>query len=691
MLLDIFVLWAAALAAYGLVALAVRTRDIEREHGLRRSRHHVTAVGVIFSLVLLVATGGTISGLVRNFSSARVPARANSGGAAAPWEEHFDVAKTAEQLAALEQQRTRLEEQLAALQHQIAVLREGRAVAPGGRTTPVTDETNVFSPAGEGPGVPSLLLFTAPAVVIIGVVLLLVLSNREVLVRSFLGRFQDKGELRLRTLANLDRLCAAADKGEFREGLACADEIEPHLLDRFESMNLLFLRAYCAVQHAMSGVSDTERQRRLEEASRGLKTLLEEAPNHAEAMYLLAIAEGFIGRSAEALKRFIDAEGALGKTDLPLAHNKSVCLLRLAEERLIQGDADQSGKLLDQVTRLKVLADQIPTALVKVRLLSVREGLQTGRLAEAREGIEVVRQLEGFEPEQHQNVELVCDAYQTLISIHQGNDQQVVREIDDFLAKHCPSGLPPADEDIADEYLEAPIATIELRVDARVFGAFLFLKAAVLARAVAKTGKHPSVEQTGEIIRTLLTALQFELRQRDLLAALGGVYYWFVPDKRVKAISWLESAVALGVESRLARRILERDKRIEVENREALEWFRSATGRFLHDPTVSNHVRQALIEELGRFRGFQPLLLELDRQTDLEPQEPTVRLLRERAEYMEQVVADFAGRKAAAIQAEFNELRKEYARLIASLDAATGRMAEIERRFVHEVGKSVLS
>jgi tetratricopeptide (TPR) repeat protein len=528
-------------------------------------------------------------------------------------------------------------------------------------------------------------------VLFLGAILLVALGNREVLLRLFLGYGHDRGELRLQALGNLERLTHAADKGDFELGLMHADEIDIPLLDRFESMNLRFLRAYCAVQYAMGKVPPAARQARLEEAVRDLKTVLEEAPNHAEAIYLLACAEGFLNRYADALAGFQRAESMLEKSDLPIAQNKSVCYLRMAEERLIKGDADESSRLLDHVTRLKVMADRIPSTLVKARLLSVRQRLQTGKLSEALQGIEVVRQLEGFDPELRRSVELVCDAFQALVSIRQGDDEEVVRRIDAFVLSHFPTELPAADEDVADEFLEAPVAGVDLRVDARVFSAVRLLKATVLARVVAKGGKPPTAAQVDEIIRTLLTALQFELRQRELLAALGGVYYWFVPDKRDRAVTWLESAVALGTTSRVARRILEHHRRLETENREALEWFRTATGRFLHDPTVSNHVRQALIEELGRFRGFQSMLLELDKQTELESQEPTVRLLRERAEYMQQVVADFAGRKAVAIQAEFNELRHEYARLIAALEAATGRMAEIERRFVQEVGKSVLS
>jgi hypothetical protein len=106
---------------------------------------------------------------------------------------------------------------------------------------------------------------------------------------------------------------------------------------------------------------------------------------------------------------------------------------------------------------------------------------------------------------------------------------------------------------------------------------------------------------------------------------------------------------------------------------------------------VATHVRRALIEELGRFQEFQPLLLSLDSDPDLEPREPTIRLLRERAGYLDRMVADLSTRKAGDIGPQLHEPRKDYQQLIAGLDASAGRMAEIERKLVQEVGKVIIS
>ena len=667
---ELLILWGAVALVAAQVYLAVRARRVEREHGLNRSNNRLTAATVVFGLVALLAlyaTAGSV-GVFAKRDTAKTPA---------PKADAPDPAELAE----LEKQKKELEEKLATVRVRIDASRPKDALDAKDNA------------AKEAPFViPTFVLIGAVVFVFAGLVMLLFLGDPEVIRLLLFGKLKDQGELRLKALGNLDGLTVAADAGEFREGLSRADATDDHLLDKFERMDWMFLRSYCAVQSGMNAATvEVEQKVLLKEAMRNLTTLLAEAPNHAEAAYLLATAHGFLREPTPALERYSQAEVHLPKTTLPLAHNKSVCLLQLAEEKLSTGDTEESGKLFDRVTKLGVLSDRIPTTLIRVRLLGVRRNLQNNQIAEADAGIQAVRGLEGLDAEQKQNVDAVCDALQTLSTVRRGDDALVLRQIDAFLAKHVPAKLPAPTDEIADEYLEAPAAGFDLRLAPQVFAAFLFLKAAALTRAAVKSGTAPNAAQVAEITRPLLIALQFELRQRDVLATLGGVYYWFVPEKKRKAVKWLEAAVTMGVDSRVALRILDRDRRVAAESQEALEWFRSTTGRFLQDPTVTAHVRQALVEELGRFQGFQPLLLELDRQTDMEPQEPTLRLIRERAGYMQQMVAEFATRKPAAAQAEFEQLRQEYAKLIMALDSSSGRMAEIERKMVQEIGRTVLS
>jgi hypothetical protein len=685
-LIELMFLWCAVALVGAQVYIAVRARRVEREHGLHRSNRRLTATTVVFAVVALLAGYATLG--ASGVGAKSEPAKSTTTTAPTPETvaPNTPPPPTAEELAELEKQKKELEEKLASVRSRLeASPQTASARVKEGDTTSTKPETAPFV-------IPTFVFVGVVACAFVGLLLLLFLGDPEVIRLLLFGKLKDEGELRLRALGNLDALTVAADTGEFREGLTKADATDDHLLDKFERMDWLFLRSYCAVQLGMSAATaEVEQKLLIKEAIRSLTMLLEEAPNHGEAAYLLATAHGFLREPVAALERFAQAESHIPGTALPLAHNKSVCLLQLAEEKLATGDTDESGKLFDRVSALGVLADRIPTTLIRVRLIGVRRNLQNNQIAEAEAGIATVRGLEGLDPEQKRNVEAVCDALQTLASVRRGDDAVVLRQIEAFLTKHLPAGLPAPSEESADEYLEAPAAQFELRLAPQVFAAFLFLKAAGLTRAAVKHGTPPDATQVSEIARPLFVALQFELRQRDVLATLGGLYYWFVPEKRRKAVKWLEGAVTMGVESRVAHRLLDRDRRIAAENQEALEWFRSTTGRFLQDPTVSAHVRQALIEELGRFQGFQPLLLELDRQIDLEPQEPTLRLLRERAGYIQQMVAEFATRKPAAAQAEFEQLRQEYVRLIAALDASSGRMAELERRMVQEIGRTVLS
>jgi hypothetical protein len=147
----------------------------------------------------------------------------------------------------------------------------------------------------------------------------------------------------------------------------------------------------------------------------------------------------------------------------------------------------------------------------------------------------------------------------------------------------------------------------------------------------------------------------------------------------------------MGVEGRIARRLLEEARAGELEHREAIEWFRSASTRFLHDPTIAAPVRQALIEELGRFREFQPMLVDLQAAADLEPREPTLRLLRERASYLEKAVAELAARQSSDPGPQVQKLLTDYRRIIAGLDTSTGHIAEIERKLVQEFGNLLIS
>jgi hypothetical protein len=678
---QLLVLWIFLAAAIFLVLMAGRINGIEREEGLPRSRYRFPLAAGVCALVGLLVLLSTLSMFRPGPAEPRTPAP-QAEAEAGP-----DVAA----LARLEQQREQLRKNLQELENQIRAMRQSRPQTTATTQPASSDaEGEVASSSGGIFGISSYLgsvaVFLVPFLLVIGIVVLFFLSDQSLLHRLLSFR-RNRSERRAGALATLNAIAAAADQGRYQEALNEATALDSNLLDRFDRLDWAYLKSYYAVQ-----VCQGNDRPLMETAVRDLTTLLDEAPDRGEAVYLLSLVQGLLGQSRSSLDNFERAERLLpASLNLPFAHNQSVCLIRVAEEQLGSGDVEGAGKLFDRITALKTLVEQIPTTLVKVRLLNVRRSLQANNLPEARAGLEVIRQLKGLGEAQRLNVAVVCDALETLVGVREGDESKIDKFLDAFLERHLPAKLPEPDEALVDEYLDSPLEGIELRIDAQIYRAFLFLKAERTARLAGRQGRPLTAAQVQDIARPLLRGLQFEMRQRDILAALGGLYYWFVPEKRREAVRWLEASVNLGVESRIARRLLERDRQREVENRETLDWFRTTAARFLHDSSVSQMVRQALAEEFGRFQGFQPLLLGLDLENEPEQQEATLSTVRERAAYLEKMVAEFTERKRGALDAEFDQMRREYSALIGSFAAALTRMAEVERRLIQAIGKTIIS
>jgi tetratricopeptide (TPR) repeat protein len=673
---ELLMLWLMMAATVVMVVLSARALRLERREGLVSSQRRLIAVSLVCAAVALFVVSATLAAVFPPRDSAAV-------NQASPVEPADPV--VAAQRKALEKRKLEMFEELDRLNAEIARLspvEEPPADAATTRTWRIFDV---------GP----LAHFFVPILVVLGTIALVALGDPSTLLRT--GRAGEHGETdseKKQALTELDRLSHLADTGQFAAGLQVAGAVDVGLLDKLDRLDWAYLKSYCAVQKAASAQTEDQEQRALlETAVHDLDTLLEQAPNRGEAVYLGAMAHGLLGARRKSLDAFEKAASLLEDhaSKLPFAHNESVCLLGLAEEALGHGDAEGAAMLFDQVTKRGELVDQIPTSLVKVRILNVRRSLQDGNHEEAARGIEAVRKVEGLDVEQRRGIETITDALETLIAAREGDPPAILRHTEGFLARHLPTDLPEPDEEIVEEYLESPVAGITLRLSPQVFRAFLFLQAEARSKIAAKEGTTLTEAQVGQITRPLFRALQFELRQRDVLATLGGLYYWFVADGRKKAIQWLEAAIAMGVEGRIARRLLAEAQTVEMEHREALECFRSASVRFLDDPTIARSVRQALIEELGRFQEFQPLLLDIESVVEPTPREPTVRLLRERAGYLEKTVADLAKRKSDSVGPRLYELLQSYQQLISGLDDSTGRMGEIERKLVQELGRIVFT
>ena len=673
---ELLMLWLLMAATVVMVVLSARAFRLERKEGLATSQRRLIAVSMVCAAAVFFVLSATISAVFAPRDAAPVDHPT-------PVEPADPV--IAAQQRAIEKHKAELYEEIDRLNAEIlklSAVQEPTAVGESKRPWRIFDV---------GP----LAHFFVPILVVLGTIALVTLGDPSTLLRP--GWAGEKGvdaSEQKQAITDLDRLSHFAEIGQFRQGLQVAGAVDIGHLEKLDRLDWAYLKSYCAVQIAASAKpEDPEQRALLETAVRDLDTLLEQAPNRGEAVYLVAMAHGLLGARRKSLDAFEKAASLLKghSSRLPFAHNESVCLLGLAEDVLGHSDAEGAAKLFDQVTKRGELVDQIPTSLVKVRLLNVRRSLQDGNHQEAAKGIEAVRKVEGLELEQRRGIETITDALETLIAVREGDPPAILRHTEGFLARHLPPDLPDPDEEIVEEYLESPVSGTALRLSPQVFRAFLFLQAEARSKIAAKPGTTLTAAQVEQIARPLFRALQFELRQRDVLATLGGLYYWFVPESRKKAIQWLEAAVAMGVEGRIARRLLVEAQEVEMQHRQAIECFRSASVRFLHDPTIARPVRQALIEELGRFQEFQPLLLDIESVPEPTPREPTIRLLRERAGYLEKTVADLATRKSDSVGPRLQELLKSYQQLIAGLDDSTGRIGEVERKLVQELGRIVIS
>ena len=136
------------------------------------------------------------------------------------------------------------------------------------------------------------------------------------------------------------------------------------------------------------------------------------------------------------------------------------------------------------------------------------------------------------------------------------------------------------------------------------------------------------------IAEPLLRALQIQPRDRDFLAAMGGALLLAWPELRLKAREWIEAAVTMGVASEIAKLILAHDREVEEERRGVLDLFRSTSAKFLRDPSLSAELRDALVDELGRFQEFEPMLISLQGRPELCPARADLNVLRERAGHL---------------------------------------------------------
>lgn len=121
--------------------------------------------------------------------------------------------------------------------------------------------------------------------------------------------------------------------------------------------------------------------------------------------------------------------------------------------------------------------------------------------------------------------------------------------------------------------------------------------------------------------------------------------------------------------------------------------FRSASAKFLSDPQVGVSVRQALIEELGRFDEFRPVVLDLQESGALDAQpsgEITVTALRERAAFVGGIASEVVRRAEPAAVQKLADIHRELTSLANNVETSSTRIAALERQVMEQLGRIVL-
>jgi hypothetical protein len=498
--------------------------------------------------------------------------------------------------------------------------------------------------------------------------------------------------------ATIATLSAHANAGRWTQGQAIASRIQIEKLHKLEVLDYLFLRAYCAagaVAQPEDGkqLGEKDKAARLADAAKDLERLRELAPHMPEARWLAGYLAAHAGDWQAALDGMRAAAPELGDVGRDFSRDESACLLTLAEHKLASADNDGATRLFDEVTRLGALADQIPVAMVTHRILTVRGHIKGGKFAEAADGIARIRQVTGLDGAVQRAAQVACDVYDVAIQFRSGEHQRALEATDALFARWLPPKLPDVEDQAADEFLLPAIDKEAITLPAELYRGLYFLGAVARLELASRKARGLAPEELDAIATALLRALQFQPRHRESLAALAALYLAYRPERTEKALAWLDAAVTMGVRSPRARNLLIEARRAERERKELLAMFRAASARFLADPAISVAVRKALIEELGRFDEFRPVVLDLQESGALDAAplgEVSVTQLRERAAFVGGVASEVVRRADPAAAGKLSEIHRELTALANNVDTSATRIAALERAVMEQLGRIVL-
>jgi hypothetical protein len=552
---------------------------------------------------------------------------------------------------------------------------------------------------------PKWLLPLAVLLMLIGTACFFLMGDSRNLVnKEWLEPFKrpEKAQIKARksTLEQLNRLAGLIDKDQFEDGLNLADKIDSRKLTRLDRLDFYYLKSFCVVKILMAdyledskGSAPLPSEQREFLLSGGIKELgevLERAPRMAESQYLMGIVLIIKEEYSKALEMFKLAQKRLSGQEECFKYFKSFCLLKLADDLLSKADREGADKLFEEVVSLEVSKDQIPGVLVQNRLLNVKESYNERKLDDARKGLASIAQIEGLSQGQKKKIGIIRETMEIMFLYTETKINETLKNTGAFLQRCCPPGLPEPDDQTADEFMFRVINEDDLPFPAAIFRAFYFLQALVMLNIKEKRGKSLSKDETEELAFPLLRALQFEPRNRDALACLGALYFWFLPQKKEKALEWLEASDNMGVESDYIHDLLEKYRSIETERKYILERFMTLSSRYLADGSVNAAIKQALAKELGQFHEFRPILIELGDLDEIQQKSPTIQSLLNRAHYLFQFSKDISQSEAIAEKKQILSIAPEYSRLVEVIKSASIQLEALEMRIMEEIARQVL-
>jgi hypothetical protein len=691
---DQFIPWIyIALAIFALIGLvelilALRALLLEQREGLLPSFTRAAIISLTTTLLLAIAFWAFVTSPIVN------PGGNTQPNIATPTSPPADPQESSlrSQLETLDIQISDLQAQTEAKRQEAQDIQLRLGMSP---QNPVGQVNNTI-----------LALILATLLVVAGTASLFLIGDRQNLLPedwlpSIWRRSEKQAAARRAAIEKLDHLAKMIQDEQYEAGLQLAETIDRDKLSSLDAIDLLYLKSYCTIQLLLSdwlvvadakkvSLSGKKREELTDQVIKDLGIVLDKAPRMAEAEYLLAIALARKQEYEAALERFERAETNLNSKELNFKHMKSFCMLHIAEALLRKANSEGADELFDKVVSIGVMADKVPGILVENRLINVVENFKRNELSQARKGLETVQQVKGLTEENKKSIEVITEAMEILFLFTEKRAAETLRSTEAFLKKWSPKELPEPDDQTADEYMFKMFEEQDLSISPEIYRAFYFLEAVVMIQLKAASGTQLSKEEAHKVARSLLRALQFDPREREALAALGALSFWFMPEKRSKALEWMEAARSMGVESDYLRRLLERHRDLEIERKNILDRFMTLSARYLADASVNTNIREALIEEMGLFQEFRPILLDLGDIGASEEKSPTLQSLLNRTKYLQELIVDLNRNQMEQPSDRFRSIQDRYISLVREIEVSRGQLERLEQQIMEEIGKQLL-